>query len=99
MPDKQPTKDQIKEWKAQYGELFELDVDGRTIIVGKPNRQVAGLAMAKSRSNPLSMVEVVLENCMVWGDRSILEDAGALIGLQAHIDDIFQTATVSLKKL
>jgi hypothetical protein len=99
MPDKRPTDHQIKEWKKEHGQVFEIDIDGRTIILAKPSRQVAGLAMAKSRTNPLAMVEVVVENCTLWGSDDILEDAGALISLQAHIDEIFQTATVSLKKL
>lgn len=95
------TKEKIKEWKEKYGEIFQIELDGYgQLIFRKPTRQQVGMAMANARTNPLELPVVLVQNCLLHGDKpKLLEDPGALVGLMNVADEIIGTKAAEVKKL
>ena len=93
------TAEQITAWKQQYGQVYEIVIEGKRCYLHQPTRQVLSLAMAKAQTNPLAFAETLVENCWLDGDAIIKTDDGYFLGLSAQLDALIQVKTATLKKL
>lgn len=86
--------------KYPNGKLIEFE-DGQWAFFKKPTRQVVGLAMSKSRNNPLAMLDVLVANCLLDSSPGVdlKSDAGLgyLMGLADKMDDIIGTKKAEIK--
>ncbi|MEO0337584.1 MAG: hypothetical protein AAF242_00060 [Bacteroidota bacterium] len=92
--------DRFKAWKKKHGDVLVMETDeGLEFMMGQPDRKVVGLAMSRSRSNPLGLAEVLVKNCFLVGEEGIDKDSpGFLTGIMAEADNIIGTVTMKVKK-
>lgn len=93
------TQEQIKGWKEQYKDIFELKVADKKCFVRKPTRQELSYAAQKSMSNPLGFNEYILNACWLGGDVEIKENDELFLGASGKIAEIIKVADAEIKKL
>jgi hypothetical protein len=92
----------IEELKEKYpsGKLIDFG-DGEWAFFKKPTRQVVSMAMQKSRSSPMGLVEVIVANCLVQKSNAVVfdrdDEAGYLVGLAEVVDAIIGTKKAEVK--
>lgn len=91
------TKEQIKEWKAKYGDLFEITVEGKTCILRKPNRK--DLSYASVVKDPIKMSETLLNRLWLGGDEEIKTDDELFMATVNMMDDVLEVREAEIKKL
>ena len=91
------TKEQIKEWKAKHGELFEIAVEDKSCILHRPTRK--DLSYASAVKDPIKMSEVMLNALWVAGDEEIKEDDSLFLAAIQKMQDILEVKEAEIKKL
>ena len=91
------TKEQIKEWKAKHGELFEITVEDKSCILHRPTRK--DLSYASAVKDPVKMSEVMLNALWVDGDEEIKEDDSLFLAAIQKMQDILEVKGAEIKKL
>ena len=92
------TKEQIKEWKAKHGELFEITVEDKSCILHRPTRK--DLSYASAVKDPIKMSEVMLNALWVDGDEEIKEDDDSLfLAAIQKMQEILEVKEAEIKKL
>lgn len=91
------TKEQIKEWKARHGELFEITVEDKSCILHRPTRK--DLSYASAVKDPIKMSEVMLNALWVAGDEEIKEDDSLFLAAIQKMQDILEVKEAEIKKL
>ena len=91
------TKEQIKEWKAKRGELFEITVEDKSCILHRPTRK--DLSYASAVKDPIKMSEVMLNALWVAGDEEIKEDDSLFLAAIQKMQDILEVKEAEIKKL
>lgn len=91
------TKEQIKEWKAKHGELFEITVEDKSCILHRPTRK--DLSYASAVKDPIKMSEVMLNTLWVAGDEEIKEDDSLFLAAIQKMQEILEVKEAEIKKL
>lgn len=91
------TKEQIKEWKAKYGDLFEVTVEGKTCILRKPNRK--DLSYSSVVKDPIKMSETLLNRLWLGGDEEIKTDDELFMATVNVMEDVLKVKEAEIKKL
>lgn len=91
------TKEQIKEWKARHGELFEITVEDKSCILHRPTRK--DLSYASAVKDPIKMSEVMLNALWVAGDEEIKEDDSLFLAAIQKMQEILEVKEAEIKKL
>jgi len=91
------TKEQVKEWKAKHGELFEITVEDKSCILHRPTRK--DLSYASAVKDPVKMSEVMLNALWVAGDEEIKEDDSLFLAAIQKMQDILEVKEAEIKKL
>ena len=91
------TKEQIKEWKEKYGELFQITVEDKSCILRKPNRQ--DLSYASVVIDPIKMSETLLNRLWVAGDEAIKNDDSLFMAVVNKMDEVLKVKEAEIKKL
>jgi len=91
------TKEQIKEWKAKYGDLFEVTVEGKTCILRKPNRK--DLSYASVVKDLIKVVETLLNRLWLGGDEEIKTDDELFMATVNVMEDVLKVKEAEIKKL
>lgn len=91
------TKEQIKEWKAKHGELFEITVEDKSCILHCPTRK--DLSYASAVKDPIKMSEVMLNALWVAGDEEIKEDDSLFLAAIQKMQEILEVKEAEIKKL
>ena len=91
------TKEQIKEWKAKHGELFEITVEDKSCILHRPTRK--DLSYASAVKDPIKMSEVMLNALWVDGDEEIKKDDSLFLAAIQKMQDILEVKEAEIKKL
>ena len=91
------TKEQVKEWKAKHGELFEITVEDKSCILHRPTRE--DLSYASAVKDPVKMSEVMLNALWVAGDEEIKEDDSLFLAAIQKMQDILEVKEAEIKKL
>lgn len=101
------TAAQIKQWKAKYGELYQittpLDDTGKKTATGifrKPDLKIIAAASSHFDAEPLKAGEIIFKNCWVGGDEEIYAtNDEAKMSVMAQLGNLFKVRTSSLKKI
>lgn len=91
------TKEQIKEWKAKHGELFEITVEDKSCILHRPTRK--DLSYASAVKDPIKMSEVMLNALWVAGDEEIKGDDSLFLAAIQKMQEILEVKEAEIKKL
>lgn len=93
------TKEQIKLWKQQHGELFQFSAGEKSCILKKPTRKALSYAAVAGAADPLKYNEVLLNDCWVAGDEEIKTDNGLFLSISARIPELVEMVEFELVKL
>ena len=91
------TEEQLKEWKAQHGDLFEISVDGKSCILHKPTRK--DLSYASVVKDPIKLTETLLNQLWVAGDEEIKTDDELFMAVSNRMDEVLKGKEAEIKKL
>lgn len=91
------TKQQIEEWKAKHGELFEITVEGKSCILHRPTRQ--DLSYASVVKDPIKMSETMLNQLWVAGDEEIKTDDSLFLAAIQKMQEVLEVKEAAIKKL
>ena len=91
------TKQQIEEWKAKHGELFEITVEGKGCILHRPTRQ--NLSYVSVVKDPIKMSEAMLNQLWVAGDEDIKTDDSLVRAAIQKMQDVLEVKEAEIKKL
>ena len=82
---------QIDNWKKQYGNLFELEADGKKCIIFDPmsSLKIMKQLMTARRKSKGDQVEALLSNCWLHGDESLKRDDRFKLGVEDDVDQLF----------
>lgn len=93
------TKEQIESWKKKHGDVFEVNVDGKTAYLKKPDRKVLGAASVLGKDDPMKYNETLLENCWLGGDEEIKTDDSLFLGVSSVLAEIIEIKKAEIKKI
>lgn len=93
------TKEQIESWKKKHGDVFEVNVDGKTAYLKKPDRKVLGAASVLGKDDPMKYNEILLENCWLGGDEEIKTDDSLFLGVSSVLAEIIEIKKAEIKKI
>lgn len=87
--------------KRQYGsELFLIEVEGeKPFVLKKPNLTTVSAFSKVSQVDPIKAATIVLNDCIVEGDKSRIEDPEVMLALTKHINALMVARQSSIKKL
>lgn len=91
------TKQQIEEWKAKHGELFEITVEGKSCILHRPTRR--DLSYVSVLKDPIKMSETMLNQLWVVGDEEIKTDDSLFLAAIQKMQDVLEVKEAEIKKL
>ena len=92
------TQEAIKALQDQYGDIYEIEVDGHYGYLRKPDRKLMGIASAL-QGNPVRSNEALLNGCWVGGDEIIKTDDTLFMSVQGQLGALIEIKAVTLKKL
>ena len=94
------TKEEINKLKKKHGTLWLITFeDNKEVVVKKPSRQVLKLAMSKAQTDPLGFAEVILQNCMVGGDKEVAQDDDYFLSAAGQLEELMNVKSSEIKKL
>lgn len=93
------TKEQIESWKKKHGDVFEVNVDGRTAYLKRPDRKALGAASVLGKDDPMKYNETLLENCWLGGDEEIKTDDSLFLGVSSVLAEIIEIKKAEIKKI
>lgn len=93
------TKEQIAEWKAKFGTVNKLSVDGKSCYLKNPTRKALGYASMAGKDNPMKFNEVILNECWLGGDEEIRTDDTLFLSVSGKIAELIEIKEASLEKL
>ncbi|NJN77934.1 MAG: hypothetical protein HC803_06055 [Saprospiraceae bacterium] len=78
--------------------FFSVETEKGNLYFKKPDRNAFALALSyRSQSKTLEAGEVLVENCLVGGDESILDDEYLKIAVSLRIANIIELPEVVVK--
>ncbi len=99
---------QIEHLKQQFKgeELFLVEVEAQQpdadplqFIFARPDRKTLAAVTKVSSTDPFAGAEVMVKNCLKWGDALLLEDGAVLSAVLPHFEVINKARASTLKKL
>lgn len=91
------TKQQIEEWKAKHGELFEITVEGKSCILHRPTRR--DLSYVSVVKDPVKMSEAMLTQLWVAGDEEIKTQDDLFLAAIQKMQEVLEVKEAEIKKL
>ncbi|MFC2504544.1 MAG: hypothetical protein ACFNVP_00160 [Capnocytophaga ochracea] len=93
------TKEQIKQWKAKYKEVFVLRVDNKVAYLRTPDRATLSYASTLATKDPMKFNEAILTNCWLGGDEEIKTDDALFLSASSKLGELIQIKEATLEKL
>ena len=93
------TKEQIKQWKAKYKEVFVLRVDDKVAYLRTPDRATLRYASTLATKDPMKFNEAILTNCWLGGDEEIKTDDALFLSASSKLGELIQIKEATLEKL
>jgi acyl-coenzyme A synthetase/AMP-(fatty) acid ligase len=93
------TKQQIEQWKKQYGDVFRIRVEDKEGYLRKPDRKTLSYASSVAANDPLKFNEIILKNCWLGGDKALIDDDAYFLAVSAKMDELIQIKEATLEKL
>lgn len=96
-----PTKTDIAAWKKEHGEVYQIEVDDKILILRRPGIQDLERAMAADpkRKKPFNFNRSIHNNCKLYEDPGFSSDDQVLLAAYAQFDEIIEMREAQLKKL
>jgi len=97
------TQSQVDAWKKKYGEVHLLNVrpkgtdENHFCVVRPPDRPV--MKRVSAESNPVKSLEIMLDECFLWGDESIKKDERFFYIAAAKVSALVEKGEAELAKL
>jgi hypothetical protein len=100
-PINRPTKAQIDAWKKEHGDLYQLSVDSKIMIMRKPGMRDLERAHASDpkKQKPFNFHRSLIENCKLHADEGLLENDDNYFALCTKLDEIIEVKEAEVKKL
>ncbi|MCL1942803.1 MAG: hypothetical protein FWF54_04555 [Candidatus Azobacteroides sp.] len=92
-------KEQIAEWKAMYGDVYLISVDGKEAYLKQPSRKIIGYASVAGKNNPIKFNEVILNDCWLGGDEEIKTNDTLFLSVSSQLAELIQIKEAELVKL
>lgn len=102
---KAPTQGEIDALKRKHGKLFQVDVepDGDApaliFLFREPDRKTMSATVKISQTDPLQAAEIMVKNCLVWGDAKELDNMAVFTAVSAQFEEINKARTATIKNL
>lgn len=90
---------QIDAWKAQFGEIFQINVGDKVCYLKTPTRRALSYAAAAGQTDPLKYNEIILNDCWLAGDEEIKTDNGLFLSVSAKLPGLIDIKEAELVKL
>ncbi|WP_346237765.1 hypothetical protein ABDK00_001645 [Niabella insulamsoli] len=91
--------EQIEELKKKHGgEIHEVEVDGKLAYFKKASRPTLRAALSFLDKDKLKYMEIILINCFVAGDRSVLENDEDMYGIVDVVPALTKGKLAKIKK-
>lgn len=94
----QITQEKIDGWKAQHGDIYLIEVDGKQCVVRKPGRKDLSFAMLL-KDDPIKFNETLLNNLWVDGDEELKTNDDYFLAVSSQLGELLQIKEATLKKL
>lgn len=85
--------------KKEEQKIKLVFADGKVIELRKPSKLVVDMMLQKGRVNPLDMASVLLKNCMVSGDRTIIGNIRYENEVLRQMDEICGKVTCDVEQV
>lgn len=96
----------VAKLKRQHGKLHLVEVSGERegdaphfFVLKSPDRKIMGAAAKIGHSDPFGAGDLMIRNCLVWGDESLLDDMGVFSALMAEFEKVNQARAATIKNL
>lgn len=100
IPSSEFTPELMATLKAQAkGEIFQLNVEDKSIIVKKPGIAELEFAQSTAGNNGFDFNRSILNQCMLAGDMELINDEAYFLGACAQLEELVRTKASSLVKL
>lgn len=93
------TQDVIDGWKAKYGAVYAVKVEGSICYLKKPDRKTISYASTVGTKDPVKFNEVLLKNCWLGGDMNIQTDDDMFLSAAGVIGGLIEIKNAELEKL
>lgn len=90
------TKEQVSAWKKKHGDIFEIEVGGKSCIVRKPTRK--DLSYLSVIKDLIKMSETMLRQLWVDGDTAIQEDDEYFLPVIPKLEEVMKIKEAQIKK-
>ncbi len=95
----QATDEQLSQWRAKYGEIYAIKVDGHICYLRKPDRKILSYAGTVGTKDPIKFNELLLQNCWLGGSEDIKTNDELFLGASAKLSELIQVKEAELVKL
>lgn len=95
----QATPEQIEAWKAQYGTVKEIEIDGHVCYLRLPDRKILGMASALGSNDPIKFNELLLANCWLGGSEAIKTNDELFLGVSQVLGELVTFKAAKIKNL
>jgi hypothetical protein len=94
------TADQIKEWKAKYGDIFKISIpeDSKACYVRSVDRKIMSF-VSRLGNDPMRFNESLLEQCWLAGDEDIKTNDTLFISVMDKLEKLMNFKDSQLEKL
>ena len=93
------TPEQIQQWKAVNGDVYEVSVENHFGYLKKPDRKVLSYATTVGQSDPMKFNELVLLNCWLGGDEELKTKDEYFFAVVAQMNVLIEIKEAAIKKL
>lgn len=100
-----PELSKIEILKRKHGRIFlievESDVEGKPyeFILKMPDRKIMGAVAKVAHSDPFNAAFIMVENCLLDGDKTLLEDVSIFSAVSEQFEKVAQSRKATLKNL
>lgn len=93
------TAEEIAAWKKKHGDVYLVEVDGRSCYLKSPGRNEMSYAATVAGKDPMKFNAAILDKCWLAGDDEIKTNDKLFMGVAEKLDQIIETAEATVKKL
>lgn len=98
--------EQIARHKAKHKNIYlitvepaEVDGEQAQFLFKQPDRKVLAAAGRFAATDPMKAAEVMLDNCLLEGDKLLLDDVAVFTAVAAQFEEINKPREAAIKKL
>jgi len=100
------SEDVVVKLKRQHGKIHLVEVAGERegdaplfFVLKSPDRKIMGAAAKIGHSDPFAAGDMMIRNCLVWGDENLLDDMAVFGAVMAEFEKVNQARAATIKNL